>query len=488
MRQHLGKLIPVCLASGCSLLYNPDRIDKPLDAKQYLDAAIDADPSALTLTGVESPPLLEGQGDGGSRPAVLVVRGMNIVGGATVTIAPTAGTAMIEVVDPPVVSTQSDLIAVGVIARVDPALAAGQTQDLVVTVSQPTATGMVQQTTTWQLQGLDELEPMGAGNATLTTTGSPFVYSRVNVAGTLTLSGTEKAIIRATSSISIKAIAGLSASGQNPGPGGGAGGAGGNTASDGIGPGRGKKGVPGTSGGGGAGFLISGEDGGGNPTSGGAQTGDALITSYATNAGSGGGGSNYPGGGGGGTLELTAGGNLTVGHIESRGGDGGSGGVALTAGGGGGAGGCVVLRAGAAATVDGFDLRGGAAGSGTLAGSDGGAGRAGRARVDAVSITGDMGLAHRGLAFDATAPVIVRAATPTAKVLGSNNDKFDLQRASTSFAPLGGKQMIDFGGATDLEPGLPALEPGFNRVCAVPEGSGLGNPESRNCIDLAYLP
>jgi hypothetical protein len=436
---------------------------------------------------VAHPPLLEGQGDGGSRPAVLVVRGTNIVGGATVTIAPASGTALIEIVGQPVVSTQSDLIAVGVIARVDPGLAAGQQKDLVITVSQPTPGGTVQQTTMWKLQGLDEFEPMGAGNATLMTTASPFVYSRVNVTGTLTLSGTEKAIIRATSSISIKAIAGLSANGSDPGPGGGAGGTGGNTASDGSGPGRGKKGMPGTPGGVGAGFLISGEDGGGNPSSGGAQTGDALITSYATNAGSGGGGSNYPGGGGGGTLELTAGGNLTVGHIESRGGDGGSG-VALTAGGGGGAGGCVVLRAGAAATVDGFDLRGGAAGSGSLAGSDGGAGRAGRARVDAVSITGDMGPAHRGLAFDATAPVIVRAAMPTTKVLGSNNDKFDLQRASISFAPLGGKQMIDFGGATELEPGLPALEPGFNRVCAVPEGSGLGNPESRNCIDLAYLP
>lgn len=483
MRQHLAKLSSMFLVGGCSLLYNPDRIGPGTDAKVFEDAPpIDADPNGLMLTSVESPPLVEGQGDEGSRPAVLVIRGANIVDGATVSIEAAEGTALVEIVDAPVVSAQNDLIAVGVIARVDPDLAAGTTTDLVVKVSQPLpAGGMIEQMTTWQLKGLDELE----GATGTINTAAPREYSRVDVE-TLAYSGTGKVIVRATASITVANAIILSAVAATPGPGGGAGGA---AEGDGGGPGYGKKGVAGSKGGGGGGFVSVGEDGGSNIGSGGAMTGDRLITSYATNAGSGGGGANGVGGGGGGTLELTAGGNVTVGgQIQSNGGAG-SAGLLLVAGGGGGSGGVVVLRSGGKVTVSGISLAGGAGGVGTLAlgAGNGGAGRQGRARIDAVEIEGDAGPAHRGIMFDPTTPLITRTTMQEVRLLGSTGDRFDIQRASLSFAPVGEKATIDFGGATELQPTV-MLDPGFNRVCFVPENSGLSNAESRNCLDVAFVP
>jgi hypothetical protein len=118
---------------------------------------------------------------------------------------------------------------------------------------------------------------------------------------------------------------------------------------------------------------------------------------------------------------------------------------------------------------------------------DGGAGRDGRVRVDAVAIVGSLGPAHRGVMFDATVAAITRTATPAIRVLGSSGDQFDIHRASTSYVSLAQKA-IDFGGATELDESPPALSPGFNRVCIVPAGSGLGHAESRNCVDIAYLP
>lgn len=482
MRQHLAKLSSMFLVGGCSLLYNPDRIGPGTDAKVYEDAPpVDVDPNSLMITSVDSPPLVEGQGDEGSRPAVLVLRGANITQDATVSIESASEPVNIELVGEPVISNQGDMIAIAVIARVDKDLPAGTTRDLVVKVSQPLLLGGVaEQHAMWQLKGLDELE----GATGTIDTAAPREYSRVDVQ-TLTYSGTGRVIVRATASIKVANAINVSANGTVPGPGGGMGGG---PEGDGKGPGYGKKGVAGSKGGGGGGFVIAGEDGGSNIGSGGAMTGDRLITSYATNASSGGGGANSTGGAGGGTLELTAGGNLTVSGAISSKGSNGAGGL-LAAGAGGGSGGVVVLRSGATATVAGIDLDGGAGGKGTLqlGAGDGGAGRQGRARIDAVEIVGDMGPAHRGIMFDAITPVITRDSMLNVRVLGSSGDRFDIQRASTSFAPIGEKTTIDFGGAAELEPTV-MLDPGFNRVCFIPESSGLGNPESRNCFDVAFVP
>lgn len=478
MGQRVAALIPPILLGGCSLIYNPNNITS-VDAKTYMDAMVDANAAELALTSIDSPTLLEGQGDGGSRPAVLVVRGANITSAATITVAATTGVAMVETVGSPVVSKQSDLIAIPVIAHVDTNLAASTTKELTVTVSQPTPGGMVTQMLPWQLQGLGELEPM-SGSATLTTTTAPFVYSRVNITGTLTFSGTEKAIIHATSSISINAIVGMSATGQTAGPGGFNGGA---PAGDGAGPGKGTKGNATTAGGGGAGFTTAGGDGVSNGGSGGPATGDVLVTSYMTNAGSGGGGATNAGGGGGGTIELTAAGTLSAPAITAKGAS-----VTgnVTTAGGGGSGGVIVLRSGAAATLGGaLNVDPGTGGAGLT--SAGGDGRAGRARVDAVSVTGSLGPAHRGVMFDTGAPVIARMMQPEITVIGTPGDRFDLHRVTSGITSID-KTLIDLGGSAQLAVKPASLTPGFNRLCAVPENASLANDESRNCIDVAYLP
>jgi hypothetical protein len=465
------------------LIYNENNIDKPSDARVFMDAPdamIDANPSNLLLETVQSAPLVEGQGDGGSRAAVLVVKGVNITAAATITVAATTGTALIDVVGTPVVSSQSDFIAIPVIAHVDTALAAGATTPLTITVTQPTPEGMATQTIAWSLQGLGELEPTGAGNVTLSTTTMPFRYSRVNVTGTLTINGTEKAIIRSTSSIAINAIAGLNAATQTAGPGGFNGGAG---SADGIGPGKGTKGNGTAAGGGGAGFTTNGGDGVQNSGSGGPAIGDVWITSYATNAGSGGGGGSSAGGGGGGTIELTAGGTLSAPAITANGAAGGGG---LTTGGGGGAGGVIVLRSYAAATLVGALTVNGAIGGAGLT-SAGGDGRVGRARVDAATITGSIGVAHRGFMFNTSAPLIVRDALPDLSVTSAAGDRWDLHRVTSAVVSID-KAIVDFGAVMELTVKPTALSPGLNKLCAVHEGATLANDESRNCIDVAYMP
>jgi hypothetical protein len=207
------------------------------------------------------------------------------------------------------------------------------------------------------------------------------------------------------------------------------------------------------------------------------------ITAYATSAGSGGGGGASPGGGGGGTLELTAGGTLTAPAITANGA---SGGGNLLTGGGGGAGGVVVLRSYGAATLNGaLTVNGALGGGGTL--SAGGDGRAGRVRVDAPSLTGSLGVAHRGFMFNTSAPLIVRDALPDLSITSSAGDRWDLHRVTSSIVSVD-KTTVDFGGVMELTAKPTALAAGLNKLCAVHEGATLANEESRNCIDVAYMP
>jgi hypothetical protein len=465
------------LGGGCSLLYNPSNIDTAkhdaaIDAEP--DASIDADPSNLILTSVDAPTLFEGQGDGGSRQAVLVIHGVNIVGDAGVAI---TGNPMLQV-GTPVVSSDSTFMAVPVTALVDPALHAGAPITLTVTVTQTAGSGSISKAIDWHLQGFEEL----TGASATIDTATAQTYSTINLSGTLNPTGTGRLIAKANGSISIDGTITVSASGQTAGPGGASGGP---AQAPGNGPGNGKPGNTSSQGGGGAGFEIAGVDGQSNANSGGTMTGDRLITSYVSNQGSGGGGAAGVGGGGGGTIELSAGGSLSCAQINAKGGNGQGG---LGTGGGGGSGGVIVLRSGAAMTIGAaLDVGFGTGGGGTIPLANGGDGRAGRARIDAVTITGGLGPAHRGVMFDPTTELISRTPMVTIKLIGSAGDRFDLQPVDATYAPAGAKTPIDFGGATTLDP-MVAAKPGWNRFCVVPENGSVANDESRNCIDIAYLP
>lgn len=325
------------LVGGCSILYNPNNITAPpADAAiDVIDAAPDADPAALTLVSVEPDSVVEGQGDDGSRMAMLVVHGTNITSDAKISIAPMDGSATPMVSSMPgqeAISADHSLIAVPVTALVNTTCDADGI-DLVVTVTQNG--GAVTKTIPWKVACLPQVDESGSGagsNQALPTGVNQF--SRFVLAGsdTITLAGgadlTKQLIVRVTGKLSVPAGIVVSANNATPGPGG---------QPPATGDGRGGDGSVGgllglggpDEGGGGAGYAAKGGQGTNNDTtSAGPVVGTDAITSFASCYASGGG--NYAtsgtnsnlGGAGGGTIELTAGGSLTVAGIVSRGGTG----------------------------------------------------------------------------------------------------------------------------------------------------------------------
>src|SRR6476646_8399601 len=112
MRQHLAKLTPVLLG-GCSLIYNPNNIEKPpadasdanmIDTTQMIDARIDApalaDANPAALTVLDASPG--------------VISGHHFIPGATVQISPATDLT----VGAPTVSANGDFIAVPITATI----------------------------------------------------------------------------------------------------------------------------------------------------------------------------------------------------------------------------------------------------------------------------------------------------------------------------------------------------------------------------------
>src|SRR5512146_826796 len=100
MRQHLATLTPVLLG-GCSLIYNPNNIEKPpadasntIDVMEMIDARIDAparadaNPAALTVLDASPSVIFEGQGVDNSAQVMLVISGHHFIPGATVQVSP----------------------------------------------------------------------------------------------------------------------------------------------------------------------------------------------------------------------------------------------------------------------------------------------------------------------------------------------------------------------------------------------------------------
>src|SRR5690242_17035435 len=96
MARTLAALIASSALSGCSLLYNPNNLPAPPTPDAAPDGAeidayvADANPGLVELLDVGPAVLLEGQGVGGARPAVLVLVGHQLVGPVTVELVPPA--------------------------------------------------------------------------------------------------------------------------------------------------------------------------------------------------------------------------------------------------------------------------------------------------------------------------------------------------------------------------------------------------------------
>jgi hypothetical protein len=523
MRLQLVLAIASTVLAGCSLIYNPNNlpgppgeagIDAAPDAPPDAEIILDADPTKLELVEIAPLTIDEGQGDGGSRPALVVIGGHQIIdSNTTVEITADTGTAQLTL-GAPVIARNGNWIAIAVTAHVDPALAAGQTRSLTVTVTQSLpggGTAMAQLSNKLTLTGYDELDALGKLPLTSGKINSPMLaekYSKVDLSAVAVpeFGGDGRAIVTSVSEIKMPNLNLAGANGSGEGEAGGCGG--GAPASSSpcttIGGAGGANNTLGGGGGGGGGFAGNGDQGGGaGGGGGGARTGDELIVTYAgfnglteNRPGGGGGGGALlgglaPGGRGGssgGSLELTAGGDLSVGTITANGGNGTDGalGALGTAGGGGGAGGLVMLRAGSTLASGAINVAGGSGGGGV---ASGGNGSGGRVRWDAPTgsapnvMAGNRTL-HRGPSFVVSDPVF-RITDPMIAVIGQAGDRFDVSVENHGMVAIGARVTIPAGNTAMFSP---PLQQGLNRVCILLLGGRPMSSEAEKCVDVAFLP
>lgn len=492
MRQHLANVILASTTlSGCSLIYNTSDlpgIDAPIDAPIDTPPPIDADPSMFTISSVTPAQIFEGQGDpdGGSRAAVIVINGSNLDGSAnpSVTITLADGSpAPLEVVQSALrVDAQYAYLAVPVRVpvNVDENGASGPMGlEITVGLDVPGVGRLEKKLLGLSVQMLPELD----GEVTLANRLAAYEYSRV--AGSIITSGGDHPLrVHSWSSMQIDGITGLAAAGATPGPGGGPGAgnaAGGQAGNKGGGPSGGDGGTVGNSG------LLGGAGGDGknatwngderlptlgpanaNRSSGGGSGGGGVTLAGAP------GGAGGPGGGGGGALQLRADGHLSIPNTFSAAGAAGAdvsgnGGV-----GGHGTGGSVVLQAGGTLDVPvAINVAGG------------GGAPAGKIRFDAPTLSINTGISgYRGPSFVTTTPTIVTEARPTLTVIGTpiSTAQYYLVDSAGSSALL----PVELGPTdTPLTLGQD-LKPGPNQVCLLVAGAEKGS-DTRSCIDLVYV-
>lgn len=461
--------------AGCSLLYDPDRLPAAADA---MVPPPDIFPCQMEVTDLAPVTIVEGMGDGGSRPAVLVISGKNLIAqNPSIMITPAAGSTR-----PLRITTDNAKIEIGahgeqlslpITLPVDPELMANEMIDLDVMVEQDCPDGRV----SGMIVGKLKLR----GLAELTSAAAPLVggvreYSQINVEmGTLvfaTPTPTSPIILRSTSSVKIANAISLNAGrGSDVKPGGPAGGNGG-TGGNGLG-GVGTPGVgpsPGLSSGAPGGFSSSdpGLNTLNNPNrSSGGAGGDGAVV----------GGRGGDGGGGGGSMEITAGGDLQVEAISARGaaGQGGSGGAA----GGGGSGGVILLRAGGALIAGDLDVRSFGTGSRGLARYDAGG--------TVMMSQGELGTDHLQGPMFVALPFAFREAKPAFTVVGKplSGFKYFFSKQGGGVSSVS-SALFDASGMARVTLSDP-LEPGLNRLCLVTE-SGTPTSETSNCAYIAYLP
>ena len=495
MGQQLAVCVSAAALAGCSLIYNPGGLPGPNDGMEVI---VDADPSMLALMDVKPAVINEGQGAGGGRSAVIVIRGENIAPDAMVTITSQTNNNHFTV-GAVELAADHKFIAVQIVATVDDTLAPGSNNNLDIHVTQTIpAVGTITKDLIGMvaIKGLRTLDTFNGDASTLDE-----LYSDVKLSGAITLSGNkdQRATIRSASSIMVGNLdaSGKSAQNKTPGDGGPGGCKGGAPGGNGdCSPGAGQAGGMG-GGGGGASFGGDGTPGGGNnPGSAGMKVGNATISTYddfmgitANRAGGGGGGgggavltAGGAGGGGGGIVELTAEGDIMAGTITANGGTGSRGTTTLTdGGGGGGAGGAILVRAGGTLATGMLTAKG----AGSM--DTGGTGSVGRIRFDVATGTPPAGdpVPHRGPAF-AGAPVTVTTPNPSIMLTGSSNDGFKVYVIDHDGASHD-QDTYAFGsnGTVTI---TPTLFRGYNRLCILLDGGARGTPEGEKCIDIAMLP
>ncbi len=499
--------------TGCSLIYNPSNLPTPASDALEPDVMpdmmiipVDADPALLEITDVSPREILEGQGIDGSRRAVVVITGANIVSGATVQITAHAGetgTPLLTVHNEDVVvSTDGVTVAVPITVDVDPLIGPGVLDRirLDVAVTQPTTGEPITKTLVERETADDPIltlrglrEQLGGGTLTIDLTQPRHQFSKIDATAIAFTGNANIPVIESVSSITIANLVSVNANGQTAGIGGGDGGAGGpgglvngSPGSAGTGDGRG---LP--SGGGGS-FGSQGSAGPGSP---GSVSGDAsLPTLESPNRGSGGAGGDGvalgaaggAGGGGGGTISITAGGDLTFSAISANGGTA----AGSSNKGGGGSGGAVLLRAGTSISVSGAGVT---AKGGTSPGT--GAGGNGRVRFDAgvkaTTVASDPPVGHRGAMIDSGTALIVRDQTPELTFNGQPGSSFSytVEDVGGTETPRGPVMLTFPNNGTVANHGLAVdLFRGVSILCVrVDKATGTADA-GKNCVAITFIP
>lgn len=498
MRQLLASLFVAGTLGGCSLIYNPSNLppvdkDAGTDAPPDAEVILDADPTMLALTSVTPTTIYEGDGIEGSRPAVLVIHGMQIIEGAQVTLTEhgtTNAIASLTVDNSKAgVSANGFDLAVPVSAAIDPNMGPIGVD---ITVTQGTGASMVSKTlpaiptdpAPVTLQGLPELD------ATAVLTPGTHEYSRIKVAALGVMPGAVGLDLRVHSSVEITGALTANAMGQLAGAGGSNGPPGANalaTGAVGSGP------APGMPSGGGGGFGTPGLKGASGADSG--TGGTPQVKSLAANKGSSGaagsGGLSAAGGaagGSGGTIVVTAGGMVTIGAAQAIGGNG-SNPTVIGHGdaGGGGSGGLVLLRSNGPMMVNDIDVSGGV---GTTGGNVGHGGL-GRIRLDAPNVVAPTALhsatVFRGPMFATNTPLITREERPEITVTGQDMQAFGYYVIAED-GSIRGPHMVSILSGQNTFPLQDPLFRGLNTVCLLVGDSDLtALDEAKNCITLAFL-
>jgi hypothetical protein len=490
------------LCAGCSIVFNTNDLPRVSDAPPADTPIYDVNPNGLALTAADPSALAEGTGTSMGRPAVVVVTGANIDDQAEVSIVAGADAVPPGLkVGAKAVSHEHDLIAFEVTVPVLPALHEGGHLGLAVHVTNP---GGVSQDLPITIDGLDDFTPP-AGNVDVATVHP--LYATATFTAATHFTGAKPLHLRVTGGITISAAIDANASGQTAGPGGCGGGGPSGDGDCGSGGGHGGGGNASGVAGGGGGFGTPGKDGSGGGARG-DMTGDPMLVtldyngSAAGNRGNGGGGgggallglgSAGAGGGGGGTIDLAAGGTITImsgGSVHANGGNGGNGSGVGPGAGGAGSGGAILIRTGAGVVSSGAWLAVDPGAIGTNGSSnEGGEGGVGRIRVDtpsgAVAGMAVTPAPTQGASWAVgagAAPTIVRTATPMLPLVGNPGNTYGVRVGSAvSSVTLVGQATTN---------AQVTLQPGRNQVCAVADGqiASASSDVALDCIDVAYVP
>ena len=485
-------VVVAVILSGCSFVYNPTNLGAGVDA----DSIADVDPTMLTLTDVYPAQVYEGAGTGNARASLLVVYGHQIAPDATVTIMSASPDPSTITITSTVVARDHNFIAITV--RVEDDLIDDDSMNV------PLSIAVSQSAGSYHAELASSVMLMHLNRLTIAPTVTPpkQLYATIAISDPIMFAtGKSHVIMRAVGSITIGGKITADAVGVAPGPGGCAGGV---IAGDGLDKnadgldckGRGftvaSGGLSG-GGGGGAGFHDNGGPGAGGGGAGGEMSGTDQLADATLNVPSGGGGgatsvalnSGAVGGGGGGSIEITAGGDLSINGVSANGAAGGN--ANSGGGGGGGTGGSILVRAGGTATIGSLTVDDGGGGTSAGLGTAGGAGSVGRTRIDAPNII--TGATYFGPTFvdppvtstEQVMSLMVHGAIGDTTMVGQAFDRDGNAVDHGSFTPA-------FNGNGIAMPSF-SLKAGYNRVCVtVQGGNAFTLPESANCTEIAFLP